>query len=167
MKKGLGIVSALCFAVAFCIALAGCGAGVDKSLYTGNWELASSTSSELDEDMLQLMASMDMQVTMTLNADGTGRMDMVGVTTDMTWEAKSNTEATGTMDGAEITMTLEDDKLTLHDESDITMTFVREGSEEAAIRASYSSEAPQGSQESASSEAAGSEASSERSASAE
>lgn len=143
MKKGIGAIAMLCLVVSLSFGLTGCGAGVDKTLYIGNWELVSASSDELDEATLQLMTELGLKATMTLNEDGTGTINVVDVKSDLTWEAKSDTEAKGTMDSADITYTLEDGKLTLHDESTVTLTFAREGSEEAQARQNVASTSSQ------------------------
>lgn len=129
MGKKLGIIAVLCCAFALCFTLIGCGGSVDKSNYLGDWQMTSGSDENLDEESIQLMESLGLTVTLTLNEDGTGSLNLFGEATDVTWEAKSNTEGTITYEGEDAKITLNGDELTLSDDTDASMTFKRiEGS---------------------------------------
>ena len=126
MKRSLCLLAALCCAFALCASLMGCGANVDKSLYTGTWTLASTSDKNLDEDTIELMRSMDAAVDLVLNEDGSGTFTPYGESMkSISWKATSNTEGTATIDGAEVKLSLADGKLTLSDNGNATMTFVK------------------------------------------
>lgn len=127
MNKRIGIIAALCFAFALCFTLIGCGGGasVDKSIYTGTWELESGSDENLDAESVELMKSLGLEVTLTLKEDGTGSLDLFGESTDITWEAKSNTEGTITLEGEKANIKIADSKLTLDDDTGASMTFAK------------------------------------------
>ncbi len=125
MGKRIGIIAALCLALALSFALVGCGGGVDKSNYTGDWKLAYGSDENLDADSIALMESLGLSVKMTLNEDGTGTLELFGDKTDAKWEASSNTEGKITLDGSEAKMKLENGELTIVDSTNATMTFKR------------------------------------------
>ena len=124
MSRKIGIVAALCCALVLCFALVGCG-GVDKSKYTGDWQLAYGSDENLDESSIQLMESLGLSVKMTLNEDGTGSLDLFGQATELKWEATSNTEGKMTIDGSEASIQLDDSGLTIVDSTGASMTFKR------------------------------------------
>ena len=125
MARRIGIIAALCCAFALCFALVGCGGGLDKSNYTGDWKLAYGSDENLDADSIELMNSLGLSVTLTLNEDGTGSLDLFGDKMEAKWEAKDNTEGTITLDGNEATMKLENEQLTIVDSTNASMTFKR------------------------------------------
>ena len=71
------------------------------------------------------MDSLGLAVTLTLNEDGTGKLDLFGDSMEAKWEAKSNTEGKIALDGSEAKMTLENGELTITDGSGATMSFKR------------------------------------------
>ena len=123
MGKKLGLIAALCCAFVLCFALVGCGA--DKANYTGDWKLAYGSDENLDADSISLMDSLGMSVTLTLNDDGSGTLELFDETKEVKWEASSNEEGKITLDGSEAAMTLEEDELTIVDKTDASMTFKR------------------------------------------
>ena len=125
MFKKLGIVAALVCALALSFALVGCGESVDKSKYTGNWQLASSSSQDLDADSIALMKSLGLEVKLTLSEDGTGKLDMFGDEMNLSWEASSNTAGKAKFDNSETTMALNNNELTLADVNGSSLTFKR------------------------------------------
>lgn len=124
MGRKIGIFAALCCAFMLCFALAGCN-GVDKSNYTGDWQLAYGSDENLDADAIELMDSLGLSAILTLNEDGTGSLDAFGKKMDVTWEASSNTEGKITVDGGEAEMQLADEELSIVDSSGSSMTFKR------------------------------------------
>ena len=125
MGTRIGIIAALCCALALCFALVGCGGGVDKSNYTGDWKLAYGSDENLDSASIDLMDSLGLAVTLTLNEDGTGSLNLFGEVMEAKWEASSNSEGKITLDGSEATMKLENSELTIVDSTDASMTFKR------------------------------------------
>ena len=123
MGKKLGIIAAVCCALALCFALVGCGA--DKSNYTGEWNLAYGSDENLDADSIALMDSLGLTVKLTLNDDGSGTLDLFGETMQAKWEASSNTEGKIALEGSEAKMTLANGELTITDSTGATMTFKR------------------------------------------
>ena len=129
MSKKLGIIAVCAMALALCFALVGCG-GVDKSKYTGDWQLAYGSDENLDADSIALMESLGLKVVLTLNEDGTGSLDMFGSKLSVSWEAKSNTEGTLTMNdngtdtSADLSLS-EGGELTITDSTGASMTFKR------------------------------------------
>ena len=124
MSKKIGIIATVCFALALCFALVGCG-GVDKSNYTGDWKLAYGSDENLDADSIQLMDSLGLSVTLTLKDDGSGSMNLFGENKDVKWEASSNTEGKITLDGSEAKMQLANNELSIVDSTNASMTFKR------------------------------------------
>ena len=124
MSRKIGIIAALCCVFVLCFALVGCG-GVDKSKYAGDWKLAYGSDENLDADSIQLMESLGLSVTLTLNEDGTGSLDLFGEKQDAKWEASSNTEGKITLKDGEAKLKLENDELTIVDSSNASMTFKR------------------------------------------
>lgn len=129
MGKKLGIVAVCALALALCFALVGCG--VDKSKYTGEWQLAYGSDENLDADSIALMDSLGLKVVLTLNEDGTGSLDMFGEKLSVSWEAKGNTEGTftvtdnGTETSADLSLSESGDELTITDSTGASMTFKR------------------------------------------
>ena len=155
MGKRIGAIATACLALALCLAFAGCGASVDKSLYTGTWALESSNDSTFDAKTLELMKSLDVQVSLTLNDDGTGTLNLLGNDPHaVTWQASSNSEGELEIDGSTAKLTLEEGKLTMTDASDVYMAFVRSDAptadvESASAQAASSSAAASGSADAA------------------
>lgn len=127
MIRKIGIIAALCCVFALCFALVGCG-GVDKSKYTGDWKLAYGSDENLDAESIQLMESLGLSVTLTLNEDGSGSLDLFGEKMDAKWEASSNTEGKITLDGSEAKIKLSDAELVIEDSTGSSMAFKRPSS---------------------------------------
>ncbi len=122
MAKKIGIIAALCCVFALCFTLIGCG-GVDKKNYTGEWKLAYGSDENLDAESIQLMESLGLSVTLTLNEDGSGKLSLFGETSDIKWSASSNTEGKITIDNSDADVKLANGELTLVDKSGSSMTF--------------------------------------------
>lgn len=123
----LRIVAVLCFVLALCFALVGCG-GADKSRYTGEWHYESSDNVDLDAQSLELANSLGLQIKLTLNEDGTGTFIMLSDVQDVKWEASSNTEGTLKIgDSRDATMQLNEEgsELSLIDEEEGALKFKR------------------------------------------
>lgn len=130
MKKLISLVLILCMACTLIPAMA-------EEDVTGDWYAHTMIQGEQVIDI----AAMGMSVKMTLNADGTGAMDMNGQITELTWTQDGST-VTVTTDGKPASGTLEDGALTLADEN-MTMVFTREATEAitvAPVKAAASAE---------------------------
>lgn len=152
MFKKITLVAAMCFAFVLCFALAGCG-GSNREAFVGTWELESGTNENLDSESIALMKSLGLEVDLVLAEDGTGALEMFGSSSAITWDAKSATEATVMIDGAEAGLTLEEDKLTLVDSAGASMTFTKK-SDDASIASSSGEAASAASSEASQSAAA-------------
>ena len=119
----LRVVAVVCCALALCFALVGCG-GVDKSKYLGDWEMTSSSIANYDDKSMELAKSLGLNVKLTLNEDGSGKLVLLSDTQDVKWEAKSDTQGKLVIAGQrEATITLDGSSLTLADGSNQTMNF--------------------------------------------
>jgi hypothetical protein len=124
MARKLGIVVAACCALALGFVLIGCSS-VDKSNFTGDWVLVSSTDSDLDADSLALMKSLGNEGKLTLDEEGAGKLVMLGEESDMIWEASSETEGKVTHNGKESAIKVDNGELTIDDIDGFTLTFAR------------------------------------------
>lgn len=127
MTKKIGIIAALACAFVLCFALVGCGGSIDKTKFIGSWGLESSSDEDLDADSIELMKSLGLEVTLTLNEDGTGSLDLFGTEMGLKWDATSDTEGTLTLEDEQgsANLKIDGDALTLSDSSDTTMTFAK------------------------------------------
>ena len=115
MKKTIGIFAALACAVAICFALVGCGgaSAEDEKAFVGKWELNSIVSSSGSSDSItqsdvELMKSLGMSLNLTLNADKTAEFDMFGEVTKCEWKCKGPKEATLTISGQKVDLSIDD-----------------------------------------------------------
>lgn len=126
MKQKLSTIIVACIAFALCLAFAGCGVMVDKKLYVGTWELQSSSDATFDSKTIELMKTLDVAVTLTLADDGTGALNYLGSDShDAKWQASSNTEGKITIDDKDMTIALEEGKLTMTDADGAHMEFAK------------------------------------------
>lgn len=130
MKKLIPI-ALLTLVVALGLALAGCsgGQGDYSKNFQGSWKMTSMAGAS--EDDMALMEAFGMSVVLELNEDKTASVDMMGEEVAGSWEAKSATECTFTVEGDSATGTLNGEKLTLAIEGE-EMTFEKISAEEAA-----------------------------------
>ena len=138
---------------------------VDKKLYVGTWELQSSSDETFDSKTMELMKTLDVAVTLTLADDGTGVLNYLGSDShNATWQATSNTEGKITVDDKEMTLALEESKLTMTDADGGHMEFAKvsdeviEAKPAATSSASASASAASASAASADNETASGEA---------
>ncbi len=136
MKK---IVAALCCVFVLSLALVGCGGNSGsssadvKAAWIGTWnlyEMEDSGKVTSASDIEQLRA-LGLDVNLVLNEDGKGSLVLFGESTDGTWEAKSATEGTLTMQNQNVNMKIADSKLTIEQEG-TKMTFTKGSSSSAA-----------------------------------
>ena len=129
--KKLGVL--VCCVLALCLgfALAGCdGEEASKKAFGGYWSVVDmEQDGEITtaEDM-SLLRSLGLDVTLSLNEDLSATLTIFGSVGTGTWTPKTSKEATFTLDGQDIELTLEDDQLHLVNNT-TTMNFTR--SEEA------------------------------------
>ena len=71
------------------------------------------------------MKSLGYEVTLTLNEDETGTIDLFGEKMDIQWKATSGTEGEATMEGTDkAKLAVDGDKLVMSDDSS-SMTFAK------------------------------------------
>ena len=130
MKRLLSI-TALALVIALSLAFTGCsGAQKDASAnFQGSWKMTNIAGAT--EDDIALMEAFGMSVVLDLNEDKTAVLDMMGEEISGTWEAKSSTELTLTIEGESVTGKLNDEKLTIAVDGE-EMTFQKVSAEEAA-----------------------------------
>ena len=125
MNKRIGIIAALVCAFVLCFALVGCGGGADKTKFIGSWTLESGSDENLNADAIAKMKSLGYEVTLTLNEDETGTIDLFGEKMDIQWKATSGTEGEATMEGTDkAKLAVDGDKLVMSDDSS-SMTFAK------------------------------------------
>lgn len=144
MRKRIALVAALALSAALAFVLVGCGGGGgnNKANFVGTWDLIGMTndsgSEELTASDLETMKSMGLSATMTLSEDGKMTFDFLGEKLEGTWEAKSATEGSATVDGETVVMKLDGEKLVFEQGGD-SLTFVKAGSAAASSTSSSSS----------------------------
>ena len=126
MSRRIGVVAAIACVLVLCFALVGCGGGVDKSKFVGSWELVSSDAEGLDANAIETMKSLDLTVTLTLNNDDTGTLDLFGEESAVTWKATNASEGTISMEGVgDANLKFEGDNLVMVDDTS-SMTFAKQ-----------------------------------------
>ena len=118
MKKTIAIALVLVMLAAL---LAGCSGGKNKYAAAGEYICTSMTTVGLTMDPTML----GMEITLTLNDDGSGTLDLFGETMQAKWEASSNPEGKITLNGSEAKIKLTDSDLTIEDSTGASMTFKR------------------------------------------
>ena len=154
-KKGLFIALLSCVFV-LGLALAGCGGGGAsgssddaKKAFTGTWDLVemSQDGEVTSSDDLETLKSLGLEVYVNLNEDGTAALVLFGEALEGTWEAKSATAGSITLNDQKVDMTLADSKLKFEQEG-ASLVFEKGEAKEAP---STSSSASSGSASSSSS----------------
>ena len=126
MSRRIGVVAAIACVLVLCFALVGCGGGVDKSKFVGSWELVSSDAEGLDANAIETMKSLDLTVTLTLNNDDTGTLDLFGEDSAVAWKATNASEGTISMEGVgDANLKFEGDNLVMVDDTS-SMTFAKQ-----------------------------------------
>lgn len=133
--KKRGLVILMCAIVVLSLGLFACsGSSEDaKKAFIGTWKLSGlvEDGEAVSQDDLEMMEAMGMTVTMTVSEDGNFNIDIFGESEEGTWEAKSTTEATFTIQGDAAPATLKDGTLTL-EESGTQLSFVKDDSESSS-----------------------------------
>ena len=121
MKKTLLVL----FALMLVVRLTSCG----EAKEIGSYEIESMTSDGETmslQDLKDLYAKYDMPFTendfgLTLNKDGTGKMSVMGETSDIKWDAKAKTMS---LNGDTVNYTFKDNKITVGEKDDV-LVFVK------------------------------------------
>ena len=116
--KGIVAVLVACmFALALGLVACG-GSGGDqtakgKEAYVGEWALSGmeSEGTAIGADEIEQLKSLDITVTLTLKDDLTGELILVGEPMAITWEPKTATEASITIEADTVPMTITDGTL--------------------------------------------------------
>ena len=112
MKKILALTLVLVMVFALCA----CGGG--KNAAVGTWKLTGLFEGE--EDYSAYLAMLGMDLTLVLNEDGTGTMEMMGEKIDITWaDGKIMNE------GESLSFSVDGDTLTITEEGE-RMVFTRQ-----------------------------------------
>ena len=112
MKKILALTLILVMVFALCA----CGGG--KNAAVGTWKLTGLFEGE--EDYSAYLAMLGMDLTLVLNEDGTGTMEMMGEKIDITWaDGKIINE------GESLSFSVDGDTLTISEEGE-RMVFTRQ-----------------------------------------
>lgn len=141
-----GVVASIICALALAVGLSACGGGSGSggdpaANFTGVWQLESMDGEDgITAEDLEMMAEMDLYVTMTLAEDGAVVLDFMGETTSGTWKAKNDTTADLTIDGETVEAKLDGGKIKMSQDG-TTLIFIK--SDLPASSASAGSDAPE------------------------
>ncbi|MDR1778949.1 MAG: lipocalin family protein [Clostridiales Family XIII bacterium] len=116
------VVLSMVLLLAMGVLLAGCG-GSDDSKFVGTWKLTGIVDDGEEMDMSALEAY-GYEFSMVLDEDHTFSIDVLGSVSEGTWEAKSSSVVTLTMDGSPQDAKLSGNTLTM-EEDDTVMTFTK------------------------------------------
>ena len=125
------------------------------------------------KDELKLMNSLGMQVTLALGADSKLTLDTLGKKAEGTWEAKSETEGTASIDKQELSMEITEGKLVMEQGGDklvfdkVSDDVAQDGGSSGSTASSGSAEEKSGESNSAASSSASAASKSASSASSE
>lgn len=104
--------------ILLCVAIIFTAAGCSGSDISGEYELVDVTSTGDDSDTVTsgfaLLKALGMEVTMTLNKDGTGVIDILGQTINITYDKSK--KAISFQQGGELHYTYKDNTLTIAEE---------------------------------------------------
>jgi hypothetical protein len=111
---------------ALCLVLAGCGGDAAKN-YVGDWKLTGmeENGEATSAEDLKLMEDMGLTITLSVKEDKSFLLNVMGEEMSGTWEAKSASEATFTVEGQSVPATLANGVLTL--EQDGTKMMFEKG----------------------------------------
>ena len=113
MKK----LVALCLVLVLVVAMVACGGG-GKNPAVGTWKLTGLFEGE--EDYSAYLAMLGMDLTLVLNEDGTGTMEMMGEKLDITWA-----DGKIMIEGESLSFSVDGDTLTIAEEGE-RMVFTRQ-----------------------------------------
>ena len=119
-------VAMLASVFALCLVLAGCGGDPAKN-YVGDWKLTGmeENGEATSAEDLKLMEDMCLTITLSVKEDKSFLLNVMGEEMSGTWEAKSASEATFTIEGQSVPATLANGVLTL--EQDGTKMMFEKG----------------------------------------
>ena len=100
-------VAMLASVFALCLVLAGCGGDAAKN-YVGDWKLTGmeENGEATSAEDLKLMEDMGLAITLSVKEDKSFSLNVMGEEMSGTWEAKSASEATFTVEGQSVPATL-------------------------------------------------------------
>ncbi len=117
MKTMGKLIAVLACALALCFALAGCDQSADqyKKNFQGNWELSGLTegNTTYGESDLAMLKSWGMNVTLSMNEDGTMTLNYFGEAAEGNWEPKDANTVTFKMMGDSVDGKLSDGVLSI------------------------------------------------------
>jgi len=126
MKKYRILIIAACVAVVASLALVGCfgGKGKADAAWVGNYKLVemAENGEVTGADDLATLEALGLTVTLSMNEDHTAVLDMFGETMSGTWEAKSTSAGTLTMQNQKIDLSLSNGRLTMS-QNGTSLTF--------------------------------------------
>ena len=121
-------VAMLASVFALCLVLAGCGGGGDAAKnYVGDWKLTGmeENGEATSAEDLKLMEDMGLAITLSAKEDKSFSLNVMGEEMSGTWEAKSASEATFTVEGQSVPAKLDNGVLTLEQDG-TKMMFEKE-----------------------------------------
>lgn len=127
------LAAMLVAALALCFALVGCGGagggGADPTkTFLGTWDLAE--ASDATEDDIAMMKAFGIYCYLDFMEDDKVQLNLMGEPLEGTWEAKSATECSVTLEGETVTATLKDDLLTMEQDGE-KLSFKKLSDEDA------------------------------------
>ena len=128
MSIGKKWVAMLASVFALCLVLAGCGGGGDAAKnYVGDWKLTGmeENGEATSAEDLKLMEDMGLAITLSVKEDKSFSLNVMGEEMSGTWEAKSASEATFTVEGQSVPAKLDNGVLTLEQDG-TKMMFEKE-----------------------------------------
>ncbi len=115
MKKKIAVVFAAACALALCFALVGCGGGSDdaKANFVGDWKLTEGQAGgeTISADDMAQLEELGLSTTFSFKEDGSCTLDLFGAETSGTWEGKSATTASVTIEDETVDVEISDDVL--------------------------------------------------------
>ncbi len=123
-----GVVASIMLALALAVGLSACGGGSGgdpAANFVGVWQLESAEGDdEISVSDIEMMAEMDMYITLTLAEGGKATMDFMGEAQSGTWEAKDASKASVTFEGETAEAVVKDGKLQITQDG-TTLIFVK------------------------------------------
>ena len=121
---------------ACCLALVGCGSGdgnnAAKQAFMGTWDLVemSENGEVTTQEDIEMLEAFGLEVYVNLNEDGSSELVVFGDAKKGSWEAKSETEGSMTIEGELAGMTIADERLTV-EQGESSLVFVKGEAKEA------------------------------------
>lgn len=124
------IVAVLSCVFACCLALVGCGSGgannAAKEAFMGTWDLVemNENGEVTTQEDIETLKAFGLEVYVNLNEDGSSELVVFGDAKEGSWEAKSETEGSMTIDGELVNMSIADERLTV-EQGESSLVFVK------------------------------------------